>query len=257
MPGFESFSPLLWVWIVAVMVFAGFVHGALGFGFPIVATPLLALVIDMRSTIIFIVIPCIAVIVASVCRGPGLRQVLAKFWVMPVAAFAGSLTGTHLFILAPRVPYTLLLAAIILIYLNLGRLGMAEWPLAQRHWRPFGLAFAFLAGIFEGTVNVAAAPLVIYYMAIALPVTALVQALNICFIAGKTAQFLTLATAGGVAFTQWMATLPLAAVSLATLLVGVRIRDRVDAVTYGKWLKGFLFATALVLLVQYAYRAVT
>ena len=253
MPGFESFTPLTWLWIAAVIAFAGVVHGTLGLGFPTVATPLLALAMDMRSAVILVLIPCIAVTWASILKGPSLKPVLARFWFMPLAMIAGAAAGTRLFVAAPGWPYALLLAGMILVYLNLDRMGLAQWPAAQRNEAAFGVGFAFLAGVFEGTANVAAPPLIVYYMAIGLPVTSLVQGLNICFVVGKTTQFGVMAATGGVLAAQWLVTLPLAVLGTATLLAGIRIRDRVDAVTYRGWLKKFLFAMALVLLAQYGW----
>ena len=37
--------------VLLACVFSGFAHGAIGFGFPIVATPLIALVIDIKTAI--------------------------------------------------------------------------------------------------------------------------------------------------------------------------------------------------------------
>ena len=37
--------------VVCVILFAGLVHGTLGLGFPMVATPLLATMMDVRSAI--------------------------------------------------------------------------------------------------------------------------------------------------------------------------------------------------------------
>ena len=79
----------------------------------------------------------------------------------------------------------------------------------------------------------------------------LVQALNICFLTGKSTQFATLATAGGVPTAQWMATLPFAVVAAAGALYGVRVRSRIDAPTYRRWLVRALLAIALVLCAQY------
>ena len=255
MPGFESLSLVVVLWIVAVIAFAGLVHGALGLGFPIVATPLIALVTDMRSAVILVLLPCIAVVSASIIKGHGLRAVLAEFWPMPIYMFIGASFGTWLFIAFPHAPYALLLAVVIFVYLNLDRLGKTEWPLVQQRRRWFGAVFGLIAGVCEGTANAAAPPLVIYYMALALSPTALVQALNICFVTGKTTQYATLATAGSVTATQWLITLPLAVVAAITLLWGVRIRSNVDALTYRGWLKRALFAIAGFLLLQYAYLA--
>jgi uncharacterized membrane protein YfcA len=81
----------------------------------------------------------------------------------------------------------------------------------------------------------------------------LVQALNICFLVGKTTQFTVLATRGGVGMGEWLATLPFVAIGVAGSLIGVRIRNRIDAVTFRVWVKRALFVIALGLLGQYAY----
>lgn len=255
MPGFESFSAGMVLWVVLVIALAGLVQGALGLGFPLVATPLIALVTDMRSAVILVLLPCLATVIASIIKGGPLKPVLARFWMMPIYMLIGAAIGTRLFIAYPDVPYALLLAAIILVYLNLDRLGKTDWPLLRRYDKPFAVLFGLLAGASEGTANVAAPPLVIYFLAAGVTPLALAQALNICFLAGKTTQFATLAWVGGVSFAQWAVTLPLAAVATVTALRGVRIRSRIDAATYRIWLKRALFAMALILLAQYAYHS--
>jgi len=236
-----------------VIALAGLVHGALGLGFPILATPLIALVTDMRTAIILILLPCVAAVIASLVKGQGLRAVLAEFWPMPIYMFVGAAIGTRMFIAYPEAPFSLLLALLVIIYLNLDHIGKTEWPLIRKYRHGSGVVFGVIAGVFEGSTNAAAPPLVIYYLALALSPTAMVQALNICFITGKTTQFATMATTGGVELTQWLMTLPLVVIATGTVLAGIRIRSRIDAMTYRRWLKKALFLIALLLLLQYAY----
>lgn len=253
MPGFESVTPWVVAWIVLVIAFAGWVQGALGMGFPIVATPLIALATDIRTAIIVVLLPCAAAVLVSLFRGGPLKPVLERFWMMPIYAFVGAAIGTRLFVAYPGFPYALLLAGMLLVYLNLDRLGRTEWPVIRRRQSLFAGVFGVLAGLSEGTANVAAPPLVVFYLALGLSPVTLVQALNICFFTGKATQFATLATAGGVPQLQWVVTLPLAAIGTYTAFRGVRIRDRIDAATYRLWLKRALFAMALILLGQFAY----
>jgi len=51
--------------VVGVMLFAGLVHGTLGLGFPMVATPILATMMDVRSAILVTLLPTMAVNIAS------------------------------------------------------------------------------------------------------------------------------------------------------------------------------------------------
>src|SRR5436190_21780378 len=164
--GFETLTLALIAWIAVVMLVAGFAQGSLGLGFPTLATPLIALATDIRTAVIFVLLPCLATVITSAARSGRFRQSLAEFWMMPLYAFAGALIGTRLFIEFPGFPYALLLAGVILVYLNLDRLGTGESPRMRRHQRAFGALFGVLAGVSEGTANVAAPPLIIYYLGI-------------------------------------------------------------------------------------------
>lgn len=253
MPGFESFSLGVVVWIAIVIAFSALVQGTLGLGFPMVATPLIALVTDMQSAVILVLLPCVATIIANIVKGGPLRPVLAKFWMMPFYALMGAVLGTRFFIAFPAFPFTILLATVILVYLNLDRLGRTDWPLIRQRQALFGLVFGMIAGFTEGTANAAAPPLIIYYLALGLTPTALVQALNISFFAGKATQFVTLVSSGGVNPVQWLVTLPFTVVATGGVLYGIRIRSRISAATYRHWLRLMLFAVALLLIAQYAY----
>lgn len=250
---FESLSAGLFAWMACVVVLAGLAQGALGFGFPFVATPLIAMVSDMRTAVIAVLLPTIATILVALATSGPLRATLARFWMMPLYALAGAAAGTTLFVAAPNAPYTLLLAALTLLYLNLDRLGRTDWPIVRHHERGFAPFAGIAAGLFEGTANIAAPPLIVFYLALGLAPAALVQALNLCFFAGKLTQFTVLATRGGVGAGEWLATLPLAACGVAGSLLGVRIRQRIDAASFRAWVKRALGVIALGLIVQYAY----
>jgi uncharacterized membrane protein YfcA len=249
----ESLSPLLLVWVAGVILLAGLLQGALGFGFPFVATPLIALVADMRTAIIAVLLPTLATICVALFTSGPLRATLTRFWAMPLYAMLGAAVGTWVFVSAPEAPYSLVLALLTLFYLGFDYLGRADWPLVRRHERAFAPLSGFTSGIFEGTANVAAPPLIIYYLALGLTPVMLVQALNICFLVGKTTQLSILATRGGVGLDEWLATLPLVAIGVAGSLAGVRIRNRIDAAVFRVWVKRALLVIALGLIIQFAY----
>lgn len=52
--------------ITAALLFAGLIHGTLGLGFPMVATPILATMMDVRSAILITLLPTMAVNIASI-----------------------------------------------------------------------------------------------------------------------------------------------------------------------------------------------
>lgn len=253
-PGFESLSPWLLAYIALVIAVAGWVQGALGLGFPMIATPLIAAATNMQVAVVMVLIPCIAAVLVNILRSRGVVDILRRFWWMPFVALIGAVIGARLFVLYPEFPYALLLAGVILFYLNLDHLGLAQWPLMRRHEKAFGLSFGLLGGISESTANIAAPPLIIYYLGIGLSPLALVPAMNISFLVGKITQFATLTVSGIATPTIWLMTLPLAALATIASLLGGRVRSRIDGATYGRWMRRMLFAMAMILLLQTGYR---
>lgn len=253
MPGFETLSLYLVMWIALVLAFAGLVQGALGLGFPMIATPLIAAVTDMRTAVILVILPCVAATVMNVVRAGRFLVTLRRFWYVPVCTVAGTFVGARLFVAFPAFPYTVLLASVIFAYLYLDHIGQSEWDLVQRHPVAFGVFFGCLAGLSEGTANIAAPLLLIYLFSLGVDRVTLVQLMNLCFSLGKPTQLIVLTVEGGVTWLQWTATLPFAIAAAAMTYIGINIRNRIDTATYRRWLLQALFLIAAGLLLQVAY----
>jgi uncharacterized protein len=254
MPGFESFTLALMIWVALVLALAGLVQGALGVGFPMVATPMIAAVTDMRTAVILILLPCVATTVTHIVMTGHFVASLKRFWFMPLCMLAGAALGARLFVAYPAFPYALLLAGVILLYLWLDCIGQIEWSWARRHHVAAGVGFGLIAGLSEGTANIAAPPLLMYLFSLNLDRMMFVQVLNLCFTVGKPTQMVILTTEGGVTWTQWAATLPFVVIATATTVAGIRVRERIDAKTYRRWLMWLLFVIAVTLIAQYAWQ---
>jgi uncharacterized membrane protein YfcA len=254
MTGLDALPLFAIVWIVLALAVAGLVHGTLGLGFPLVATPLIAIVADIKTAVVLVAPVTWVVVIAAIGIGGPFLPTLREWWRMPIWMVLGSLTGTYVFIRTDAAPLTLLLAAAILVYLGLDRIGRGESQRMKRHRHPFGTVFGFASGFFEGAVNIAAPPLLIYFLALGLAPTALVKILNVCFLTGKSTQISTLLATSAVSASTWIATPLLSVVGVATLIAGMRIRNRVDAATYRGWVKLALLAIAIILVVQFALR---
>ena len=240
------------LYVALVCVLSGFGHGALGFGFPLVATPLVALAIDMKSAITLLAPVTLALVVISALRGGSLRELLRRFWFMPFGMALGAWLGTKLLLAAPPEPFLLVLALVLLFYLNLERLGRGESATVQRLRAPLGLVFAFLAGVFEAIANVAGPVLFVYFMLLGAAPSQVVQTLNMCFTVGKGSQVATLAGAGALSGTLWAMVAGLTVPSVAALFAGMHLRDRIDAPTYRRWLRKALWVMVVLLLVQFS-----
>lgn len=252
MPGFESLPIYLIVWIAVVLALAGLVQGTLGVGFPMVATPMIAAVTDMRTAVILVLLPCVATTVTNIAMTGQFLPTLRRYWFMPLCMLVGAAAGARLFVAYPGFPFALLLAGVIVLYLYLDHLGRVEWAFVSRHRVASGIGFALIAGLSEGTANIAAPPLLMYMFSLNVDRTVFVQVLNLCFTVGKPTQMVILTAEGGVTWIQWAMTLPFVVITTFSTVAGIRMRDRIDAATYRRWLLRLLFVIALVLILQYA-----
>jgi uncharacterized membrane protein YfcA len=247
-------GPAVIAFVALACLVAGFAHGALGFGFPIVATPIVALAIDIKSAIGLLAPVTLVLTVITALRGVALASIVREFWFLPLATALGAWLGTRILLAMPPEPFLLILAGVILLYLNLDRVGHGSSELVQRLRAPFGLAFGFAAGICEAVANVAGPLLLIYFMLLGLAPAQIVQTLNLCFSLGKGAQTATWALSGELSARTWLVIGALVVPSVAALFAGMRVRQRIDAATYRRWLRGALWVMALALLVQFSTR---
>jgi uncharacterized membrane protein YfcA len=242
-------------WVAFACLVSGFAHGALGFGFPIVATPIVAAAIDMRSTIAVLAPITLLLTVISALRGAALASIVRESWFLLIAIALGAWLGTRILLALPPDPFVLVLALVLLLYLNVDRLGRGRSALVQRHRAPFGLAFGFVAGLSEAVANVAGPVLLIYFMLLGLAPLQIVQTLNLCFSLGKGAQTAAWVMSGEIGARAWLAIGALSVPAVAALFAGMRLRDRIDAFTYRRWLRAALWVLALLLLLQFSTRA--
>lgn len=255
MPAIDDLSLVALIWLGGAIFLSGLVHGTLGLGFPLVATPLLALVFDVRTAIMVTLLPTVAVNVASIIRGGRWSESVGRFWPLALFALAGSVFGTHVLIISDPAPFKLLLAALVLLYLGATRVRSfsMRWPIA--HQGVAMLVFGSIAGLAAGTTNVMVPILIIYTLELGLAPTAMVQTFNLCFLSGKLSQIAVFATAGLLTTQLLVGTAPLALVALVALTLGMAMRARIATDVYRRIVKRVLSVLAVLLIAQYFLEA--
>ncbi len=246
------FAPAVIAALVVIVIVGAIAHGAIGFGFPLISTPLVALLIDIKTAVLITVLPNIAVNVISVVRGGNWGESIGKHWPMAIWVVLGTMIGTHFLLVAPPELLQLLLAAMIVAFLLQDRIRQLDLTWIRRRPAVSGAVFGTVAGLFSGAVNVSAPPLVIYFMMLELPPLALTQVLNLCFITGKTIQAATLSLAGPGSLPLLAASLPLTVLAIAALLLGIRLQKRMSPDVYSRILRATLAAFVILLTGQAA-----
>lgn len=247
----EDLSYITLAAYAGIMVAAGLIHGTLGLGFPLVATPLLALFTDVRTAILITLLPTASVNVLSILKGGRWSESIGRFWPLALYAVAGSVVGTHFLVVSDPAPFKLLLAALVLLYLFASRARLLRMRWIIQHTGASMLVFGIIAGLAAGTTNVMVPILIIYALELGLERTAMVQVFNLCFLAGKLTQIGVFAYAGLLTGGLLLATAPLALIGVGALLGGMMMRNRIPTETYRKIVRHVLLVLALLLIVQF------
>jgi uncharacterized membrane protein YfcA len=239
--------------VIAIIVIAGLAHGTLGFGFPLISTPLVALLVDIKTAVLVTVLPNVAVNMISILRGGNWRESIGKYWSLALWVVGGTLIGSRLLLTVPHEPLQIVLALMIVAFLLQDRLRALDWSWSKRRPQLAAFLFGTVAGVLSGAVNVAMPPLVIYLMTLELTPIALTQVLNLCFIAGKSVQALALGIADEASQKLLYASLPLIPLAAGAVYAGLRLQSRIGAETYRGLLRKVLAVIAAALVAQVAW----
>ncbi len=237
--------------VVPVVVFSGFVHGALGMGFPMVATPVIAVFLDVKLAILITLLPTAAVNIASIMSQRSGWSGLKRYQPLAAASLAGAVCGSMVLAIADAAPFKLLLAVLILVFLMTGQQGVwpERWFRLNSMWAM--LLTGLLAGFAAGTTNVMVAVLIVYFLTLNVPRNEMVPAMNLCFLLGKLAQIVVFYWANLLSLSLALATAPLAVCAVVSLRVGQRAGAKLPQERYRHLLRVLLAVLATILLLQF------
>lgn len=236
--------------VTIVLFLAAFTHGILTFGFPVVATPLVALFLDIKLAVIITVIPNLLLnVIYAVKEGPW-PAYARKYWYMIILVLIGTIFGSHALLSLPQNVLKLLLVLMIAAYLLQEQVEHLDF--LKRFCRlPIAAPiFGLLGGFFSGAVNVSSVPLVIYFASQGISPILMSQVLNASFAAGKVTQFLLLTWAGAMKEVQPFLLLFFSVISVIGLVLGMFAQKRLSASTHKRMIKLTLAFVGLLLLFQ-------
>jgi len=254
-PALTGFTATHWVAMVGIASVAGLAHGFVGIGFPLFATPLFGLMFGWTTAVSVLVLPTWAVcVVALWAFGSRIdrRDALRTYWPLLATMPLGLAAGVHALHVVPADRLMLLMAAVMVVFLLLDRLGRTDLPAARAHPSLLAVPFGFAAGFCEGSLNVAGPLLLIYFLLLDIPVAATIALLNLLFLVGKSIQALLMAQRGALGALALQALVPVAAAGITGYLIGLRLRSRFDPSRYRTWLKVTLALMAAALLLRVA-----
>ena len=253
MAGLEPFTQeIIWMALPAILV-AALVHGTFGIGFPMIATPLLALYTDVLTAVCITLLPTISVNLAMIARGnkEQFRDIHKHLLILPFL-ITGAVIGTFLLLwLDPR-PFFLVLAAAILLYLKQDKIEKIDFGWVRQRTKLAYVIFGLSAGLMAGTVNVMVPVLIILFLELRLAAAPMILLFNINFFTGKLTQSLILSQQSLNDIELILpASLWLVPVAFVTLYLGTRLRTYINENRYLKVLRGVLWVMVGILIARF------
>src|SRR5438093_101753 len=103
----------------AVVLLAAFVKGAIGFGFPTLATPLLSLFLDVKVAVVVLILPNIVMDGIQFVRRGAPRATMRRFAVLLAWGALGTVIGTRLLVALSSRTATVILGVFLLGFVAL------------------------------------------------------------------------------------------------------------------------------------------
>jgi uncharacterized protein len=236
--------------IFSLIIFiSSLVHGSIGFGFPMIATPLLAIVTDMKTAILYIAIPTLLINLVSIYSEGNFLKAVKRFYPLAIIAMFGSAIGTLILIYSNTNLFKLLLAFSIFLYLFVQKFEIPI-PWIEKKKRLSLIVFGFLAGIIGGLTNAMGSILIIYSLESKHTKKEIIQSTNLCFLFGKVIQIVLFTIYGSFNTELLMVSFSSLLIVSIAMFVGLKIKNKIPQKSYKKVIKVVLFVIASFLVYQ-------
>lgn len=227
-------DPLTLALATLAFALAGVVKGVVGMGLPLVAMGLLGLVMPPAQAAALLLVPSLVTNVWQMAAGPALAPLLRRLATMLIGVGGGVAVGIGFITGSGSMWPGLALGAVLMLYAGIG-LWLRPLRLAARHEGAVAPVVGVITGVVTGATGVFSVPAVPYLSAIGLDKDELIQALGLSFTVSTVA--LAVGLGASSVFTPALGVLSLAALlpALAGVLVGQRLRARLDAQRFRTW----------------------
>jgi uncharacterized membrane protein YfcA len=223
---------------------AAFVKGTTGMGFPLIATPMVALLVDIKSAYALLLVPNILMDTLQIARGKAPWHLWRRLTWLLATTVAGVFLGTRILVSVSERFIYLALAVMILLFLLSAYFRMT--PRVPPGWEPWlGPAVGFAGGVLAGITNVIGPLTALYLLALGFEKREFVKAVASIFLTAKVSQLVAISRWGLYTREIFWWSSGLTVVALVAFGVGLRVQDRVPQATFSRILHLLLFAMGI------------
>ena len=235
--------------VAASLLLAAYVKGATGLGFPVIATPAVALLLDIRTAITILLVPNIVMDFTQVMRGSLATAVFRRFGWLLLFTVAGVFLGTKFLVMLPIWVLNLSLGTMILAFVASNFLSV-DFRISPETEGVLSPMVGVVGGFLNGMTNAAGPALAIYLYSLGLPKTDFIKSIATIFIVTKVSQLAAVSTWNlFTPSTMWLS-LEVTLFVLLGFYAGLKTQDRVNQRNFNRGLLIFLSAIGVTLIVR-------
>ena len=237
------------VLIGATLLLAAFIKGVTGLGFPLIATPAIALLLDIRTAVTVLILPNLFMDSAQVVRDGLPYEVFRRFSNVIVPTIIGVFLGTLALVRTPLwiLNFCLGLMVLAFVFSNLLRFHLAISPRGEKVLSPL---FGLISGFLNGMTNAAGPTLAIYFYNLKLEKRAFVKSLATIFVVTKLTQLVAISTWNLFNRETIILSVQVLLFTLTGFYAGIKAQDRVNQVNFNRGLLILLCVIGVVLIVR-------
>ena len=235
------------VLVGAALLLAAFVKGATGLGFPLIATPMVALLLDIRTAVTVLILPNLFMDSAQVIRDGWPYEVFRRFSSLIIPTIVGVFLGTTVLVKTPLWILNFFLGIMVIVFVvsNLLKFDFIITPRGEKILSPIS---GFISGFLNGMTNAAGPTLAIYLYSLRLEKRAFVKSIATIFMVTKLSQLVAISTWNLFNWETITLSLQVLLFTLAGFFAGIKAQDRVNQKNFNRGLLVLLSLIGVVLI---------
>ena len=239
-----------YLFVGIALLIAAFVKGATGLGFPLIATPTIALLLDIRTAVTVLILPNLFMDSAQVIRDGLPYEIFHRFKALLIPTIIGVFLGTLVLVKTPLWVLNFCLGSMVLIFVFSSHLLRFDFTVSARQEKFLSPLFGFVSGFLNGVTNAAGPTLAIYFYSLKLEKRTFVKSLATIFMTTKLTQLVAISTWNLFNWHTIKLSVLVLLFTLAGFYAGIRAQDRVNQQTFNRALLALLSLIGAVLIVR-------
>jgi len=206
---------------------AGAVKGVVGLGLPLVALPLLTMVLGLKASVGILIVPIFTSNLVQSFQGGRFMPTLKRFWPVFVPLIVLSMLGTQALVMLPERYLAAFIGIAVICFPSLAHFQpKVRISPGQERW--LGPAMGAIAGLLGGATTFYGPPLMLYLAGLKLPKDSFVAAVSLLFFMGSIGLSAGLLSFGITKPDQLLPSAAAAVPVFVGLWIGQLVRRRLD-----------------------------